>query len=49
MALTHEELAAAHGAPLARPGLLRLALTLTLIAAGYIALAWDTLPGFWPW
>jgi len=35
-----------HDAQPPRPGLLRLAVTLTVIAACYLGLAWETLPGF---
>ncbi|MET1085099.1 MAG: hypothetical protein ABWY12_18965 [Burkholderiales bacterium] len=38
-----------HDAQPSRPGLFRLAVTLTVIAACYVVIAWETLPGSWPW
>ena len=49
MALTRAAVAVTHGTPVPRPGFLRLALTLTVIAVGYLGLAWDSLPGPWTW
>ena len=49
MALAREDLAFPQDAHLSRPGSLRLVVTLTVIVACYLGLAWETLPGSWAW
>ena len=47
MALARADLPYTHDAQPPPPGFLRLAVTLTIIAACYLELAWET--GSWPW
>ena len=49
MALAHTDLVFPHDAQPSRPGLFRLAVTLTVIAVCYLVMAWETLPGSALW
>ena len=49
MALAREDLAFPQDAHLSGSGSLRLVVTLTVIVACYLGLAWETLPGSWAW